>query len=199
MAWREAVCTLAFIAGPTLGGWFFSGTKSLSKCIGVTGYLSVLSAGLVVALMVEAPTQDEEESCEDAPDDQVLRNVPAPDTQVLLDSQSNESGINPAPASAATVAAKQGGETEKDNLQTCPLGTGLVTAVATICVVSFLCTYCISQTNPGTLFAHTGLTLFFTITDNAGQSTFDSFFPGTAGCGFPESRHTVCRLSRVNY
>ena len=37
MAWREACCTLAFIAGPTLGGWFFHGTKSLSACICVTG------------------------------------------------------------------------------------------------------------------------------------------------------------------
>ena len=53
MAWREACCTLAFIAGPTLGAWFFHGTKSLSACIYVTGFSSVAAAALVAAVMVE--------------------------------------------------------------------------------------------------------------------------------------------------
>jgi len=44
-----------------------------------------------------------------------------------------------------------GGRREEETETSCPLGRGLVAAVATICVTSFLY--------------------------NAGQSTFDSFFP----------------------
>ena len=164
MAWREACCTLAFIAGPTLGGWFFHGTKSLSACIYVTGFASVAAAALVAAVMVEG------EAFQTPPDDAV-----ASVASVALDSDEPtshfaskqgggggggvSSSLSLPSTAAAAAAARAAGAREAEEAGTCPLGTGLVTAVATICVVSFLY--------------------------NAGQSTFDSFFPmyasGTLG------------------
>ena len=76
----------------------------------------------------------------------------------------------PTPPRAPPARASGGGGA-------CPLGTGLVTAVATICVVSFLY--------------------------NAGQSTFDSFFPmyasGTLGMGPTKIGATLTSLAAVSF
>ena len=165
MAWREACCTLAFIAGPTLGGWFFHGTKSLSACICVTGFASVAAAAIVAAVMVEG-----EETRADGDDAHADRN-----TEREGDAVSSSLSL-PSTASAA-AAARAGGAHEAEAAGACPLGTGLATAVATICVVSFLY--------------------------NAGQSTFDSFFPvfasGTLGMGPTRIGATLTSLAAVSF
>ena len=165
MAWREACCTLAFIAGPTLGGWFFHGTKSLSACICVTGFASVAAAAIVAAVMVEG-----EETRADGDDAHADRN-----TEREGDAVSSSLSL-PSTASAA-AAARAGGAHEAEAAGACPLGTGLATAVATICVVSFLY--------------------------NAGQSTFDSFFPvfasGTLGMGPTKIGATLTSLAAVSF
>ena len=165
MAWREACCTLAFIAGPTLGGWFFHGTKSLSACIYVTGFASVAAAAIVAAVMVEG-----EETRADGDDAHADRN-----TEREGDAVSSSLSL-PSTASAA-AAARAGGAHEAEAAGACPLGTGLATAVATICVVSFLY--------------------------NAGQSTFDSFFPvfasGTLGMGPTKIGATLTSLAAVSF
>lgn len=165
MAWREACCTLAFIAGPTLGGWFFHGTKSLSACICVTGFASVAAAAIVAAVMVEG-----EETRADGDDAHAERN-----TEREGDAVSSSLSL-PSTASAA-AAARAGGAHEAEAAGACPLGTGLATAVATICVVSFLY--------------------------NAGQSTFDSFFPvfasGTLGMGPTKIGATLTSLAAVSF
>ena len=139
MAWREAACTLAFIIGPTLGGLLFSGS-SLSACISVTGWASIAAATLVAVIVREVrdPSADEGEGFQ-AGDGLGGTRAAEPRDDVGLGS-----------SGAATKAATAGAEEEKTALA-CPLGKGLVAAVATICVTSFLY--------------------------NAGQSTFDSFFP----------------------
>lgn len=174
MAWREACCTLAFIAGPTLGGWFFQGTKSLSLCIGVTGYASVVAAMLVTALMVEAPKNETGYTVEGSKDGEESDEE---EEDVSSESASFDTTTTPGPTSAATRSATRGGQIENEDLQTCPLGTGLVTAVATICVVSFLY--------------------------NAGQSTFDSFFPvfcsGTLHMGVTKIGATLTSLAAISF
>jgi DHA1 family tetracycline resistance protein-like MFS transporter len=168
MAWREACCTLAFIAGPTLGGWFFHGTKSLSACIYVTGFASVAAAALVAAVMVEGRVMDAEE------DD---TNIIQKDTEQTNDTTAVSSSLSPPSTASAAAAARAGGAREAEADGVCPLGTGLVTAVATICVVSFLY--------------------------NAGQSTFDSFFPiyaaGTLGMGPTKIGGTLTSLAAISF
>ena len=170
MAWREACCTLAFIAGPTLGGWFFHGTKSLSACIYVTGFASVAAAAIVAAVMVEG----EETRGDD--DDGQERVAEREDEADEADEVVSSSLTLPSTASAA-AAARAGGAREAEEAGVCPLGTGLTTAVATICVVSFLY--------------------------NAGQSTFDSFFPvfasGTLGMGPTKIGATLTSLAAVSF
>ena len=154
MAWREAACTLAFIVGPTLGGLLFTGS-SLGACIGVTGWASVAAAGLVLAFVRESrPEEDAEAKGEGDAD------VADGDADVAVASSAPRPGRAPSEprddasvgrSARAVAAAEAAGAEEARAAPLCPLGTRLVTAVATICVTSFLY--------------------------NAGQSTFDSFFP----------------------
>ena len=169
MAWREACCTLAFIAGPTLGGWFFHGTKSLSACIYVTGFASVAAAALVAAVMVEGGGDAEEDEKNIEKDEK--------DTERTNDTVVVSSALSLPSTASAAAAARAGGAREAEAAGVCPLGTGLATAVATICVVSFLY--------------------------NAGQSTFDSFFPvyaaGTLGMGPTKIGGTLTSLAAISF
>ena len=173
MAWREACCTLAFIAGPTLGAWFFHGTKSLSACIYVTGFSSVAAAALVAAVMVEG------EAFQTPPVASVASVASANDEPEHFASKQGgvSSSLSLPSTAAAAAAARAAGAREAEAAGACPLGTGLVTAVATICVVSFLY--------------------------NAGQSTFDSFFPmyasGTLGMGPTRIGATLTSLAAVSF
>ena len=173
MAWREACCTLAFIAGPTLGAWFFHGTKSLSACIYVTGFSSVAAAALVATVMVEG------EAFQTPPVASVASVASANDEPEHFASKQGgvSSSLSLPSTAAAAAAARAAGAREAEAAGACPLGTGLVTAVATICVVSFLY--------------------------NAGQSTFDSFFPmyasGTLGMGPTRIGATLTSLAAVSF
>lgn len=151
MAWREAACTLAFIVGPTLGGALFTGA-SLGACIGVTGWASVAAAGLVLAFVRESRpeekdgAEEEKDGAEEETGDGDGDSVPS-----VFASRSPLDDASAGQSARALAAAEAAGAEEARAAPLCPLGTRLVTAVATICVTSFLY--------------------------NAGQSTFDSFFP----------------------
>ncbi|KAJ8604852.1 hypothetical protein CTAYLR_001081 [Chrysophaeum taylorii] len=54
LAWREASATLAFIVGPSLGGFLYCATGSLGAVVGATSGGSLLAA-LVVALFATTP------------------------------------------------------------------------------------------------------------------------------------------------
>ena len=109
MAWREAASTLAFIVGPTLGG-VLGDTLPLAAVITLSGVASVLAGALVLAVLVKPP---------------------------------------PRTPAAAPSAGKDGASTLRKVADTellkpwatpvsCPLGTRLYAAVASICAVSSL-------------------------------------------------------------
>ena len=54
MAWRDAANTLAFIAGPILGGYVYAATNSLATVIGVMAFGSLAAAALVARFVTEA-------------------------------------------------------------------------------------------------------------------------------------------------
>ena len=158
MAWREAACTLAFIVGPTLGGALFSGS-SLASCVAVTGWASVAAAALVLIVVREEPFSSGGEpslsSSSSGGGEKKEEEDDALDLVSNLDESASPSSssvtTSPPPSLRALEAARRRGVLESRAAPLCPLGTGLVAAVGTICVTSFLY--------------------------NAGQSTFDSFFP----------------------
>eukprot|EP00854_Cymbomonas_tetramitiformis_P009769 gene9769-11573_t len=123
MGWREAACTLAFIVGPTLGGFLFT-TWSLAPVISISGWASICAALLVAYFLTEDTPPGGRVSAKDA------------------------SGVD---------AAAQADELAEPCFS-CPLGTSLVVAVGTICVVSFLY--------------------------NTGQATYDAFFTVMASSKF---------------
>jgi len=53
MAWREAATTLAFIAGPLVGGKLYAATSSLASVIGMTALGSIAASALVSTLVFE--------------------------------------------------------------------------------------------------------------------------------------------------
>ena len=197
MAWREASCTLAFIVGPTLGGLLFHGS-SLHACIAVTGWASIAAAALVAVVMREAPRSATDDggggsSWKRTAADEETETVPVRPllecdedrvqceeviyTADELNSGGDDIGVYGGRSIRARAAAATQGKREAAAAPLCPLGRGLVAAVSTICLTSFMY--------------------------NAGQSSFDSFFPvyasGTLGMGPREIGGTLTSLSAVSF
>lgn len=109
MAWRDAANTLAFIMGPLIGGKLFMASGSLATVIGATAAGSVIAAALTALLMAEVgPTK-----------------APPPPKG--------------SPKGGPSNGGKAGvGSPDADGFTACPLGSQLVTAVLSICVVSAL-------------------------------------------------------------
>lgn len=148
MAWREASCTLAFIVGPTLGGVLFSGF-SLSAAISVTGWASVAAAMLVLLFMT--PPQAMKAAMRETSGNED-DGVDASAASIDENTERKITGdfIASIPKETSRPRTSLPGVYDPDALS-CPLGQQYLPAVATICFTSFLY--------------------------NAGQSTFDSFFP----------------------
>ena len=152
MAWREASCTLAFIVGPTLGGVLFAGF-SLSAAISVTGWASVAAATLVLLFMTppQAMKASMRETTEgDVDDASELEKDKVDEGKPSAAYATPSSPIAGVPTQTTLPKTSLPGVYDPDALS-CPLGQQYLPAVATICMTSFLY--------------------------NAGQSTFDSFFP----------------------
>jgi len=152
MAWREASCTLAFIVGPTLGGVLFAGF-SLSAAISVTGWASVAAATLVLLFMTppQAMKASMRETTEDGVDDaSELEKDKVDEGKPSTAYATPSSPVAGVPTQTTLPKTSLPGVYDPDALS-CPLGQQYLPAVATICMTSFLY--------------------------NAGQSTFDSFFP----------------------
>lgn len=152
MAWREASCTLAFIVGPTLGGVLFAGF-SLSAAISVTGWASVAAATLVLLFMTppQAMKASMRETTEgDVDDASELEKDKVDEGKPSTAYATPSSPIAGVPTQTTLPKTSLPGVYDPDALS-CPLGQQYLPAVATICMTSFLY--------------------------NAGQSTFDSFFP----------------------
>ena len=135
MSWRDAASTLAFIVGPLLSGHLYLGglrmvggqaDRSLASVISISGLYSLL-AGVLVALIVTENTMG----------------GGGPTTKPKAKAESSS-----AVAKAAPPPPPPSPEPE---LIACPLGSQLVAAVATVCVVSALF--------------------------NFGSAPFDAFFP----------------------
>ena len=176
MAWREAACTLAFIVGPSLGGLMFSANKDLGACIAVTGWASVGAAFIVAVAVNEIGWRRRDGSNAGAG----ISGSSADESGADVDESEDDAGdgIDPTGASAAAKrAAREQARTEAASAPACPLGRRLYAAVATICVTSFLY--------------------------NAGQSTFDSFFPvyaaGTLGMGPTKIGGTLTSLAAISF
>ena len=114
VAWRDAASTLAYIVGPTLGGLLYSASgASLAAVVGTSAVGSLLAAVLVAVFVRE----------DGSPSDR------------------RQQGSNP----TELRSTGSGKSVPTDNLPgaddqivACPLGARLVTAVATVCVVSGL-------------------------------------------------------------
>lgn len=174
MAWREAACTLAFIVGPSLGGLMFSANKNLGACIAVTGWASVGAAFIVAVAVKEIGWRRRDGSTNEPSAGFLGRSADESEGDV----DESEDGIDPTGASAAAKrAAREQARTEAASAPACPLGRRLYAAVATICVTSFLY--------------------------NAGQSTFDSFFPvfcsQQRGMGPTQIGATLTALAAVSF
>ena len=149
MAWRDAASTLAFIVGPILSGQLYLGRRalgaaadrSLSAVIGTSGLCSLLAAFLVFFFVREAPVP--------------AAKSPTAPTAASASSSASSSASGAASdasdASAAAAAAASDSPAPGEALLACPLGQQLVTAVATVCVISALF--------------------------NFGSAPFDAFFP----------------------
>lgn len=130
MAWRDAASTLAFIIGPLVSGQLYLGRKalgfasdrSLAAVISTSGVGSLLAA-LLIFLCVE---------------------------EVGAAAKGAASTAS-APAQGAAVPDTTAAPVANEELIACPLGRQLVSAVATVCLVSALF--------------------------NAGSAPFDAFFP----------------------
>lgn len=108
MAWRDAANTLAFIAGPAIGGYLYATSKSLAVVIGTTAAGSLLAAALIFTFV-----RDEDGSTER----ELASATAAP----------AEGGGTRGSAAPPPHVAMQ---------QACPLGATLWAAVATVCVIS---------------------------------------------------------------
>lgn len=136
MSWRDAASTLAFIVGPLLSGHLYLGKQavgfardqSLAAVISTSGAYSLVAGTLVALCVQETPSSDARAGATGAAVEAAgkqRRGAPPPE---------------PSPPSSS-----------EPELVACPLGSQLVTAVATVCVVSALF--------------------------NCAASPFDSFFP----------------------
>ena len=177
MAWREAACTLAFIVGPSLGGLMFSANKDLGACIAVTGWASV-GAAFIVAVAVKEIGWRRRDGSNDSSAGVLGSSADESGADVDESEDDAGDGIDPTGASAAAKrAAREQARTEAASAPACPLGRRLYAAVATICVTSFLY--------------------------NAGQSTFDSFFPvfcaQQRGMGPTQIGATLTALAAVSF
>ena len=120
MAWRDAASTLAFIVGPLLSGHLYMGKQagglardqSLAAVISTSGLYSLLAGTLVALLSARRRRRWQ-------------RGATAP------------KGGGPAARPAARAAGRRQ-RRRRTRASACPLGTQLVTAVATVCVVSAL-------------------------------------------------------------
>ena len=134
MSWRDAASTLAFIVGPLLSGHLYLGglkmvggqaDRSLASVISISGLYSLL-AGVLVALIVTENTMG--------------GGGPTAKPKAKVESSSSVAKAAPPPPPSP-----------EPELIACPLGSQLVAAVATVCVVSALF--------------------------NFGSAPFDAFFP----------------------
>jgi len=107
MAWRDAANTLAFIAGPAIGGYLYATSKSLAVVIGATAAGSLLAAALIFSFVRE----------EDGSADGDL----VPGAAKLAGGETRGSATS---------------QSSNSMPQACPLGATLWAAVATVCVVS---------------------------------------------------------------
>jgi len=108
MAWRDAATTLAFIAGPSIGGALYTASGSLATVIGVAAAGS-LAASLIIGFLASEPDS-----------------APPPSAAAAA---SSADGVG---------KAREGKAAPADGIVACPLGTRLVAAVATVCAVSAL-------------------------------------------------------------
>ena len=186
MAWREAACTLAFIVGPSLGGLMFSANEDLGACIAVTGWASVGAAAVVAVAVREIGWRTSPEVSGDGSADEGAGFSSGGSGRSAADESDDdaEDGMDPtgqidgvSAVAAAKRAAREQARTEATSAPACPLGRRLYAAVATICVTSFLY--------------------------NAGQSTFDSFFPvfcaQQRGMGPTQIGATLTALAAVSF
>lgn len=109
MAWRDAANTLAFIIGPLIGGKLFMLSGSLATVIGATAAGSLAASALTALFMAE---------------------------------EREPRAARPTPAAPPTTRAREKGAEapmeNSDGFVACPLGSQLVTAVASVCVITAL-------------------------------------------------------------